>query len=195
MVIGAVITAAGMSSRMGEFKQLMKINGHSVIEYSVMNFEKAGVDKIVVVTGYRQKDVEDELRVYNNITFVNNNRYETTQMFDSIKLGIMAIKDSVDRILITPCDAVEYNPSIVEKLINMDKPLVLPAYKGATGHPICISASLAEAILRYDGLDGLRGAINSLDIEPWLIEADNAGILRDLDTIDDFERIKKLDEW
>lgn len=194
MRTGAVITAAGLSTRMGAFKQLMKLGDSSIIEHVVRNFQAAKVDKIVVVTGYRQEDVENALSSY-DVTFVHNDKYETTQMFDSVKLGLMKIMDTVEKILITPCDIVEFDSGTVEKLISIDRPLVMPSYAGKTGHPICISASLATDILKYDGQEGLRGAIKDLEIEPWQEEVGNDGILKDLDTMDDYERVKKLHEW
>ena len=55
---GAIITAAGNGSRMGNIaKQLLEIVGHPVIYYSLDAFEKSvNVDQIVVVT--RAEDVE-----------------------------------------------------------------------------------------------------------------------------------------
>lgn len=194
MAIGAVITAAGMSTRMGEFKQLMKLGECSIVEHVVKNFQAAGVDRIVVVTGFRQEDVENALASY-NITFVHNNLYATTQMFDSIKLGLNEIKDAVDRILITPCDVVEFDTATVDRLISADWPLVFPEYNGETGHPICISASLAPDILEYNGPNGLRGAIKSLGITPFLVPVEDDGVSRDMDTMTDFERVKKSHEW
>ena len=51
MQIGAVIVAAGMSSRMGDFKPMLNIGSISIAQRIVATFHQAGVSKIVVVTG------------------------------------------------------------------------------------------------------------------------------------------------
>ena len=51
MSIGAVIVAAGMSTRMKDFKQLMKIGDLTMAERVIVNFRRAGVKDIVMVTG------------------------------------------------------------------------------------------------------------------------------------------------
>ena len=53
--IGALIPAAGRSSRMGSFKPLLEIDGTSLIEYAVTLFRNTGAEEIVTVTGYRSE--------------------------------------------------------------------------------------------------------------------------------------------
>jgi CTP:molybdopterin cytidylyltransferase MocA len=58
---GAVIVAAGLSSRMGAYKPLMEIGGVSVARRVTGAFTGAGVSPIVVVTGYRADELEAHL--------------------------------------------------------------------------------------------------------------------------------------
>lgn len=58
MKTGAVIAAAGMSSRMMQFKQLMKIGNRTMAERVIMNFRRAGIEEIAIVTGYRCDQME-----------------------------------------------------------------------------------------------------------------------------------------
>ena len=51
MKFGAIITAGGNSTRFGSNKLLEKINGKTVIEYSIEAFIKSGIDEIVVCCG------------------------------------------------------------------------------------------------------------------------------------------------
>lgn len=62
MTIGTVIVAAGMSTRMKDFKQLMKIGDLSMAERVVLNFQRAGIRNIVMVTGFQGKLVEKSLQ-------------------------------------------------------------------------------------------------------------------------------------
>jgi CTP:molybdopterin cytidylyltransferase MocA len=58
---GAVIVAAGLSSRMGAYKPLMEIGGVSVARRVTGAFLEAGVSPIVVVTGHRAAELEAHL--------------------------------------------------------------------------------------------------------------------------------------
>ena len=57
----ALIVAAGMSSRMGDFKPMLTIGEMSIAERVITTFQQAGVTRIVVVTGYQAELLERHL--------------------------------------------------------------------------------------------------------------------------------------
>ena len=61
MQIGAVIVAAGMSSRMGDFKPMLNIGSISIAQRIVATFHQAGVSRIAVVPGYNAQQLERHL--------------------------------------------------------------------------------------------------------------------------------------
>ena len=190
MRVGAVITAAGLSSRMGDFKQLMKIGPYSMIEHVIFNFKQAGIEDVVIVTGYKADKIIKSLAGY-DVEFIYNNDFERTQMFDSVKLGLDYIKDKVDRILFCPCDIVLFKPDTVRKIMKSDGSIVIPTHEGKTGHPISIDSKPIKDILGYSGNDGLRGAMRSTGACYTYVEVDDIGILMDADTDADYERLKE----
>ena len=88
--IGAVVAAAGLSSRMGAFKPLLPFDGDTVIGRCIANLRGAGAEEIVVVTGHRGDELTAHLRSL-GVTTVHNPDYACTQMFDSLKLGLRAL--------------------------------------------------------------------------------------------------------
>ena len=50
MQTGALIVAAGKSSRMGDFKPMLQLGSISIAQRVINNFRQAGISKIVVVT-------------------------------------------------------------------------------------------------------------------------------------------------
>ena len=52
---GACILAAGFSSRMGSFKPLLPLGDKTVIERAIAVSKEAGIEDIVVVTGYNRE--------------------------------------------------------------------------------------------------------------------------------------------
>ena len=61
METGAVVVAAGMSSRMGDFKPMLSIGEISVAQRVVATLRQAGAERVVVVTGYNADELERHL--------------------------------------------------------------------------------------------------------------------------------------
>lgn len=191
MNIGAVIVAAGMSTRMKDFKQLMKIGDLTMAERVIVNFRRAGVKDIVMVTGCQAKKLEKEL-CHLGVTFLRNENYETTQMFDSAKIGLTYLKDRCDKILFCPVDVPFFSDETVDKLLKQKGKLVFPVCKNKIGHPICIDSFLLPGILEYQGDNGLKGALDSLDVEPVKVYVEDEGAITDADTEEDYDYLVKL---
>ena len=158
MQIGAVIVAAGMSSRMGDFKPMLNIGSISIAQRIVATFHQAGVTKIAVVTGYNAPLLERHLS-NSGLVFLRNEDYASTQMFDSAKIGLAYLRDKCERILSTPVDIPLFTAMTVTELIESGAELCCPVCEGRTGHPLLIASSLVDAILADSGEGGLQGAI------------------------------------
>lgn len=185
MSCSALITAAGMSSRMGKFKPLLNIGSISVAQRVVATFRQAGVDRIVMVTGFNALELERHM-AGNGIVFLRNEAYEHTQMFDSIKIGLKYLKDKCDSVLITPVDIPLFTSETVSTLIQTGAKLACPECNGHTGHPILISAGLIDSILADSGENGLRGALERCGEKMLHVNVADEGTLHDADTPEDF---------
>ena len=188
MQIGALIVAAGMSSRMGQFKPMLNIGSISVAQRVVATLSQAGVNKIVMVTGYNATALERHL-AGNGIIFLRNESYETTQMFDSVKIGLRYLQDKCDRILFTPVDVPLFTAKTVKALLNSDAPLTVPVCEGIQGHPLLIDNSLIPEILSDCGEMGLRGAIERCSEALSLVVVDDPGTIHDADTPEEFSEL------
>ncbi len=188
MQIGAVIVAAGMSSRMGDFKPMLNIGSISIAQRVVATFHQAGVSRIAVVTGYNAQQLERHLS-NSGLVFLRNEAYATTQMFDSAKIGLNYLKDKCDRILFTPVDIPLFTAATVAALIDSEAELACPVCEGQTGHPLMIAASLVDTLLSDSGEGGLQGAISRCGTEMTKIPVDDAGILHDADTPEDYRAL------
>ncbi len=185
MRTGAVITAAGMSSRMGDFKPMLSIGGISIAERVIATLQQSGVTEIVMVTGFHAAALEHHL-ANRGIVFLRNEQYETTTMFDSACLGLDYIRDKCGRILFTPVDIPLFTAATVRSLLESDALAAVPVCGGKTGHPILIDSSLVPGILADSGKDGLRGALERSGEEIVRVPVDDRGILHDADTPADY---------
>lgn len=186
MKTGAVIVAAGMSSRMGDFKPMLNIGSFSVAQHVISAFRHAGIQQIVVVTGHNAAALEAHLSD-SDVVFLHNEHYRTTQMFDSAKIGLSFLKNCCDLILFTPVDIPLFTPLTVQKLIDSGAELAAPVYEGKQGHPLLLSSPVIDAILNDSGEGGLKGTLTRLGIPMTHVDVNDPGILRDADTPAEFQ--------
>ncbi len=184
-----VIMAAGLSSRMGRHKPLLPVDGHPAIVHLILTMLNAGVDHCIIVTGHHADDIKEACRDLNNITFVHNPAYASTDMFTSAKIGFGAVTNDYSRILFTPADIPLIPVSAVKSLLACTEPLVYPGDRTKKGHPVSIDAAFLDMILSFDGDGGLRGALSSLPVEPVYLAIEDPGILIDMDTPEDYQKI------
>jgi CTP:molybdopterin cytidylyltransferase MocA len=80
--ISSIILSAGYSSRMGNFKPLLKFGEDTAVETIVKTHMNAGIDHIIVVVGHRGNEVREALKNY-NVKCVQNENY-SEGMFSSV---------------------------------------------------------------------------------------------------------------
>lgn len=182
---GAVLVAAGLSSRMREFKPLLPFGNSTISLHIVTMLKKMGLNPIVVVTGYRAEELESHL-FSTGVRFVKNERFRETQMFDSVRMGIMAVREECERILIMPMDIPAILQDTFQQVLNIDAPIVRTRYEERTGHPIVVRCDIAETLLDYAGDNGLKGAIAACGVAPCDVEVTDEGVRKDVDTPEEY---------
>ena len=191
MRIAALITAAGMSSRMGKFKPMLNIGSISVAQRVVATFQQVGIERIVMITGFNAVTLERHLSSQ-GIIFLRNENYETTHMFDSVKIGLDYLKDKCDAVLMTPVDIPLFTAETVTDLMEAGEAgekLACPECQGQTGHPILIHTSLIDGILADSGVQGLKGALERSGVRMYHVPVQDQGTLHDADTPEDFSAL------
>ena len=188
MQTAALIVAAGMSSRMGDFKPMLSIGSISIAQRVVATFQQAGIRKIVMVTGFNAVTLERHL-AGSSVIFLRNDEYATTQMFDSVKIGLTYLQDKCSAVLFTPVDIPLFTAATVRALVDSGGALACPVCQGETGHPLFIHAELFDRILADSGEGGLKGAVERCGAQMRQIPVDDPGTLHDADTPADFSAL------
>ena len=100
--IRAVIPAAGLSSRMNDFKPLLMLHGRTLIENCVSSLLKGGAETVTVVTGFRADEIEHTLSSSfgRSVSFIRNIR-----MNDPCNISILITQ--VIREFCTACNLIE----------------------------------------------------------------------------------------
>ena len=190
MELGAVIVAAGMSSRMGEFKALKNIFDRPVIIHMIEKFKIAGVKKIVIVTGNHASALEEALKEVKDLQYVFNKAYKTSDMFTSAKLGLSTLQGKCTRFFFTPVDAPAFSVSTLKALLEVKEGIIKPRYKEKGGHPILIDEKLIYRLMDYQGACGMKGALETCKESIKEVEVEDEGILFNTNTQEDFERMR-----
>ncbi len=190
MKYGAVIAAAGVSSRMHEFKPLMCLNEHTMITSVILTLRAAGVQDVGVVTGYRAEPLERHVAPL-GVTIRRNERYAETKMFDSVLLGLDALGGDVDAVFIAPGDVPLVSPATIRAMQESDGDIVRPSCRGQIGHPVLLRRDCIAFVRSYGGRGGLHGAVKAMQRGVTDVEVDDGGILLDADTPQDYRFLRK----
>lgn len=192
MTVGAVIVAAGLSSRMGDFKPLMELGGRPIIQNEVERFLACGVTRLVIVTGHNAEHLEETLASTGNlgdkVLTVFNPDYANCEMFRSVQIGVAALPEDVDTFFFLPADC----PTVSEKTLRLllraarkvDALYYTPVCGGRRGHPPLIMSTLIPSLLTYSGIGGLKAFLRAYPGEE--IEVNDAEVLRDIDFPEDY---------
>jgi molybdenum cofactor cytidylyltransferase len=188
--IGAIILAAGLSSRMGQFKLLLNwLDDKPILVHIVEKVLALPLAKVVVVTGHRADDVHAALANY-DVTFAHNPDYAEGEILSSMKVGLRAMPDEVVAAMVVPGDLPRIPVAVMEQVIAVheDQTIIAPEYDGERGHPVLLDRHFWQAILDLppDGMprDVLRAHKDRLR----LIAVDSDSILADVDTPETYER-------
>lgn len=191
METGAVVVAAGMSSRMGDFKPMLSIGSISVAQRVVATLKQAGAARVVVVTGYNAEELERHL-ASSGVVFLRNENYRTTHMFDSALIGLRYLRDKCRQVLFTPVDIPLFTAATVDALLESGAELACPVCGGSRGHPILMSSNVIDCVLEDSGEGGLSGALSRCGVPMTFVEVDDAGILHDADTPEDYRELLRM---
>ncbi|MEK7326536.1 MAG: NTP transferase domain-containing protein, partial [Chloroflexota bacterium] len=92
MVIGAVVLAAGLSTRMGQPKHILPWGTTVMVRQVVEVLAEGGVDEIVVVTGHARAEVEAAVAGVARSVF--NPDFANESLLISLHVGLRALETS-----------------------------------------------------------------------------------------------------
>jgi molybdate transport repressor ModE-like protein len=176
---------------MDDFKPLLPFEDSTIALHIVTLLKTIGADPILMVTGHRAEELEEYLS-HTGIRFLRNEAYRETQMFDSVRMGIEAIADECDKIMLMPIDTPAIMLETFHQVMMIDADMVRTVYGGRPGHPILLRSEVAKKLCAYTGDRGLRGAMEESGIPITSLEVDDRGVNWDVDTQEEYRR---LIEW
>jgi molybdenum cofactor cytidylyltransferase len=197
--IGAVLLAAGQGRRMGGVaKPLITLQGVPLISRHLVALSGAGIDEVVVVTGYARHAIEEQVRSF-VVTLAHNEAHADGQQ-GSVRVGLGALNGAFDAVIIALADQPLIGAGDLTELIGAFKKrpfghIVVPVVGGQRGNPIVMDDHARTRILASDTNLACRHLIEH---EPELVHAyatANTRFITDLDTIDDLQNLARQKGW
>jgi len=189
--LAAVVLAAGMSSRMGANKLLLRVGDRRVIEHILHSLKPI---ETTVVTGHRPEDIRELVESLGAQT-VHNPEYEEG-MTTSFRAGLRTLDSGVEAVFMVLSDTFVFSHGLLERMAEImegdpEALIVSPVFQGKRGHPVLFRRSLFEEFLGLEEGETMRDVVNRHDDWHRYVESDIWCTI-DLDTPEDYERVKDL---
>lgn len=194
MVVGIVL-AAGGSLRMGNSKALLQFGNTTFIRHILDVYTQANVENIVVVLPPSAHSLREHLAGL-PLKLVTNENPESGQL-SSVIAGLIAAEEfRPDGALIHPVDHPAIGPNVIESLVEgfakSKRPIIIPTCNGKRGHPVLFSSTMFQE-LKDSSLDiGARQVVRSHSQEIFEVETNDAGILLNVDSPDDYAKLMNM---
>jgi molybdenum cofactor cytidylyltransferase len=189
--VAAIVAAAGMSRRMGRCKQLLDMGGRTLLARCLETALAGGISEIVVVVGTEGELVAAEASRFQVRVAVNDN--PAGDMASSVRAGFESLPETVSGVIVALCDFPLLQPDTVarlKELHGMDPcRIIIPTHSGQRGHPLLFPRPILEELKA--GLT-LRDIVRRNPDRLYCIEVSDPGILFDMDTPEDYQRLSRL---
>ena len=188
-MIGGLVLAAGLSSRMGAFKPLLEVGGVPALARAIRCL-KGTAEEIAVVTGFRGEDLSSLIAAEGAVR-LHNPDY-AGGMFTSIHTGLRHFADrGAEGVLLLPGDcAAVPGEAVKELLVNAGAGFAVPGYGDRRGHPMWVPARFFPEILAHDGREGLKPILNKYGRR--VLNMPFPGTVMDMDTPEDLAALEAL---
>jgi molybdenum cofactor cytidylyltransferase len=189
----AVIVAAGSSSRLGQPKQLLLVNGEPLLQRAVRIAREAGASPVFVVLGAHREVIEATI----DFTWARivNNEHWPDGIATSICAGVRALEKEVSDCsgaLLMLCDqpsvTAEHLRKMIHEFAQSDESEVASVYAAKRGIPAIFPHQAFSDLLALRGDKGARGLLT--DPGRRVIEVPLAGGEIDIDRPEDLTHLR-----
>lgn len=193
----AVVPACGRSTRMGRPKLALPLGGRAVIEHVVAALRGGGVEAVLVVVGPHVPELVPLARSAGAEVLALPE--PTADMRSTVEHGLQWLEDRFaprpdDVWLLAPADHPVLSPAVVRQLLDAagssPRSIAVPACAGRRGHPTLIRWRHVAGIRSLPAGEGINAYLRSHRAETLEVPVSDPGILADLDTPDDYERLR-----
>lgn len=195
MNIALIILAAGESKRMGVAKQLLKVEGETLLKRTLRTALDTTCFPIAVVVGANKAQIVPELQNA-PITIIDNPAWKEG-MAGSIKMGLVGVymtQKEIDGVIFVTADMPYLSAEIVENLKylaekNEDKQIIAAKYANQLGIPALFKREIFNDLLDLKGELGAKSVIKKYQEKTLSVDFENGQY--DIDTPEDYQNLLK----
>ena len=186
----AIILAAGLSSRMGCPKQLLPVDGLSMLDHAIKAALTAGLEPPIVVLGHSAEHIKSQARLLSRCTVAINDYYKLG-LTTSLICGIKSSPHETTAFVFMLADQQLVTGTILKKLLNAFEKrradILNPTYQGKRGNPVIIKSKLQKLLLQAKGDSGARFLFSDpgLTVVPYPVTT--TAVIIDIDTPEDLQ--------
>jgi molybdenum cofactor cytidylyltransferase len=196
----ALLPAGGTSSRMGQAKLALCLGERTVLELVLDTVRSAQVSDILVVLGPQAAGLKALCESAGARALLLDG--QTPDMRATVQRGLDWLEDNKrpeagDAFLLLPSDHPTLSKEPVELLLKSasnasSASIWVPVHEGRRGHPALIAWKHVPGIRVWPCDQGLNSYLRAHASETVEVTCPGADILHDLDTPEDYERLRRL---
>lgn len=184
-----LIMAAGTSSRLGQPKQLLELNEHTLLWHAAIQALEL-TNNVTVVLGYEHEQCSESIKDL-PVKIVVNSRYEEG-LGSSIAYGVSSLEEC-DCVLIMLCDQPmipkTHYVSLVETAKKLPDLIIASHYEKKSGVPAVFPKHYFPALQELKGDKGAKALLETNIYQYIPLSKENS---RDVDTLEDWEKTVTL---
>jgi molybdenum cofactor cytidylyltransferase len=189
--VAGILLAAGGSSRMGRPKQMLPWQGMPMVRFVASKALSAGLSPVIVVTGAFHDRVNQAVADL-PVLVVQNANWEKGQS-SSLRAGLLGLPREIGSALFLLVDQPQVPVELVHSMISLHAetlaPIVAPRVGERRANPVLFDRAIFPDLLTVEGDVGGR-TLFSRHPALWL-DWEDANILRDIDTEEDYRDLPK----
>ena len=192
--IGAILLAAGFSSRMGLFKPLLPLNGMPAIAVALASLHNSGITEIIVVLGHRAEELCPIVEASGAHSVLNP--FFAEGMFTSVRAGAKALSERVEAAFVLPVDIPLVRPATMRRLIETfaahRNAVTRPRFGGRPGHPPLLAQQVLQQAACAQEAGPLSAVLARFAADTLDAPVADEAIHMDMDTPEDYAALARF---
>lgn len=195
--VAGILLAAGASTRMGKPKQLLPIDGETLLDRMLDQALRSDLDEVVLILGHQAEEIRAVLGKalrHPKLKVIENHQYRKG-ISSSIIAGLLQVEESYDNVMILLGDMPHIDSELINLLLRqfLDSRMPIGAIKikARRSHPVIFSRKLYHELRKLRGDVGARALFRKYSDRVCLVEPEEFYDHRDIDTPKDYFEFEK----
>lgn len=192
-IITTIVLAAGSSSRLGQSKQLLQVEGEPLLRRISRASCDSNADRTLVLLGDNEREHGRIIRDLPLYVCIHSDWEKG--MGSTLKAGMDFVNNflgDTTAVIVLVCDqpllTAEHINNLIDKFRSTKAQIVASSYSGVMGVPALFDASLFTEIRSIDDEHGARQIIDKHKADAQQVEFPGGDL--DIDTPEDYQRFK-----